>query len=350
MPTFTVPCRSGRSLHAPDAAPAPRRGPFLRAAGAAAAAFLLCAAAPPRAQAEIKEQIVAVVNDEIITYSELEKILAPVFEQYEQSYSGAELFTMLQQARRDVLSHLVEERLILQEAKRLKIQEQLGDEFAKEVEGASAAVKARFPSAEEFEKTLARQGFTMESYRAQEERRALVRAMLIKEVSSRCSVSPAEIVAYYEGHPEEFTEGEMIHVSQILIKETPEKPAEAERLAREILARLEAGEPFAELAKKHSDCPYARKGGDWGFIGRGHWNRELEDAAFALAPGSRSGIVRSPLGYHLIAVHEKQPASVKSLSDVYRDVEEKLFREKVGVKRGEWIARLRKKAYLSMVD
>lgn len=324
------------------------RATAARAARAALAAIVLCAL-PRGSRAEIKEQIVAVVNDEIITYSEIEKILSPVFEQYEQIYSGAELFTMLQKARRDVLTHLVEEKLILQEAKRLKVKEQMGEEFAKEVEQSIAGVKAKFPSEEEFQKSLSRQGFTMEAYRAQEEERTLVRAMYIKEVLTRCSVSPAEIRAYYEGHPGEFTEGEKIHVSQIWIKETPEKPGEAERLAREVLSRLEAGEPFAELAKKHSRCPYARKGGDWGFIGRGHWNKELEDAAFALAPGAHSGVVKSTLGYHLIMLHEKQPAAVKPLKGVYKAIEDKLVREKAGVKREEWLSRLRKKAYVSMV-
>lgn len=331
--------------------PSPPRGCAARAVTRAACAlFLHCAALPSGAPAEIKEQIVAVVNDEIITYSEIEKILAPVFEKYEQIYSGAELFTMLQKARRDVLTHLVEEKLILQEAARLKIREQMGEEFAKEVERSVAAVRAKFPSAEEFAKSLARQGFTPEEYRRQEERRTLVRAMMIREVSSRCGVSPAEIKAYYEAHPAEFTEGEKIRVSQIWIKETPEKPGEAERLAREVLGRLEAGEPFAELAKKHSACPYASRGGDWGFIGRGHWNKELEDAAFALAPGGHSGIVKSTLGRHLIMLHERKPAAVKSLAAVYRQIEERLFREKAGVKRDEWLARLRKRAYVSMVE
>ncbi|MEI6634313.1 MAG: peptidylprolyl isomerase [Chlamydiota bacterium] len=329
--------------------PGCRRRPTACALRAAPAILLLCAAPRPPAQAEIKEQIVAVVNDEIITYSEIEKILSPVFEQYEQIYSGAELFTMLQKARRDVLNHLVEERLIIQDAKRQKIREQMGDDFAKEVEQSIAEVKAKFPSEEEFQKSLKRQGFTMDGYRAQEEQRTLVRAMLIKEVSARCGVSPAEIKAFYEAHPKEFTEGEKIHVSQIWIKDTPEKPGEAERMAREVLSRLDAGESFAELARKYSNCPYAQKGGDWGFIGRGHWNRELEDAAFALEPGAHSGIVKSTLGYHLIMLHEKKPATVKSLAGVYKAIEDKLFREKAGVKRDEWLARLRKKAYISMV-
>lgn len=321
-----------------------------RAARAVLPLLLLCAAFRRDVGAEIKEQIVAVVNDEIITYSEIEKILSPVFEQYEQIYSGAELFTMLQKARRDVLTHLVEEKLIIQEAKRVKIKELMGDDFAKEVEQSIAEVRAKFPSQDEFQKSLARQGFTIDTYRAQEEQRALVRAMLIKEVSTRCSISPAEIRAYYEEHPQDFTEGEKVHVSQIWIKETPEKPGEGERMAREVLARLEAGESFAELAEKYSRCPYAQRGGDWGFIGRGHWNKELENAAFVLSPGAHSGVVKSTLGYHIIMLHERKPATVKSLSGVYREIEDKLFREKAGVKRDEWIARLKKKAYISMVN
>jgi len=308
--------------------------------------LMLCAGI---AYGEIKEQIVAVINDEIITYSELEKMLSPIFEQYERIYSGAELFTMLQKARRDVLNHLIEEKLILQEAKKQNIKGLLGDEFAKEVEQSIAEIKAKFPSGDDFLKQLKREGTTMERFRAQQEDRTLVRAMLIKEASSKSSVSPMEVREYYDSHREEFTESEKIHVSQIWIRENAEKPGEAERTAKEILGRLAAGEQFAELAKKYSHCPYANRGGDWGFIGRGHWNKELEDAACALEPGAHSGIVRSALGYHLIMLHEKKPPSVKSLAQVYGEIEGKLFNEKAGKKRDEWIARLKNKSYISVV-
>jgi len=311
------------------------------------AAFLFLLTA--RSSGEIKEQIVAVVNDEIITYSELEKILAPIFERYEQIYSGADLFSMLQKARRDVLEHLVEEKLILQEAKKQNVRALMGDDFVKEVDRSLTEIKRNFPSEEEFLKQLKREGSTIEQFRKQQEDRTMVRAMIIKEVSSRCSVSPLEVREYYETHKEEFTEGEKIHVSQIWIKEKPEKPEEAKRLAQEILGRLEAGESFADLAKKHSQCPYASRGGDWGFISRGHWNKELEDAAFALSPGQVSGIVKTDLGYHLIMLHEKVPATVKSLSNVYADIDNKLFAEKVTAKRDEWIKRLKKKSYFSVV-
>jgi peptidyl-prolyl cis-trans isomerase C len=311
--------------------------------------FIVLALSAGPSSGEIKEQIVAVINDDIITYSELEKILSPVFEQYERIYSGAELFSMLQKARRDVLNHLIEEKLIVQEATKLNVKDLMGDEFSKEVEQSISGIKAKFPSEEEFLKQLKREGTTMERFRAQQERRTLVRAMLIKEVSSKCSISPMEAREYYDAHKDEFTESERMHVSQIWIKDIPGKPGEAERRAKEILNRLNAGEPFAELAKKYSNCPYASKGGDWGFIGRGHWNKELEDAACSLKPGAHSGIVKSSLGYHIIMLHEKKPPTVKSLAKVYTKIENKLFNEKVGKKRDEWIAKLKSKAYISVV-
>lgn len=304
---------------------------------------------PPGAMAEIKEQIVAVVNDEIITYSELEKILTPIFEQYERIYSDAELFTMMQRARRDVLDHLIAERLILQEARKINLRNLMGDEFSKEVERSISEVKGRFPSEEEFLKKLAHEGSTPERFRADQEDRVLVRAMLIREISSRCTVSPMEVRDYYEKHRKEFTEGEKIHVSQIWIKEDAAKPGLAERRAKEILAMLEEGRPFEDLAKRYSDCPYASRGGDWGFIGRGHWNKELEDAAFSLEPGAHSGIVRTPLGCHIIKLHEKKPESARPLDEVYKEIENSIFNEKATAKRDEWIARLKRKAYISVV-
>ncbi|MCX6357207.1 MAG: SurA N-terminal domain-containing protein, partial [Candidatus Aureabacteria bacterium] len=125
------------------------------------------------ATAEIKEQIVAVVNDDIITYSEIEKILSPIFSHYEQIYSGAELFSMLQKARRDVLEHLIQERLILQEAKALNIRTLMGDDFTKEVDRAITEIKRKFPSEEEFQKEMKREGSTAEEFRTQQEERTL---------------------------------------------------------------------------------------------------------------------------------------------------------------------------------
>jgi len=307
---------------------------------------VLCAAC---SYGEIKEQIVAVVNDDIITYSELEKILNPIFERYERIYSGAELFSMLQKARHDILEHLVQEKIILQEAKKQDVRAMMGDDFGQEVDRGITEARKKFGSEEDFIKELKREGMTFEQFKTEQEDRTLIRAMLIKEVSSKCSVSPLEVKDYYETHKGEFTEGEKVRASQIWIKNNPENAAESERLAKEILGRLNHGESFAALAKKYSQCPYASRGGDWGFIGKGHWNKELEDAVFSLQPGRHSGVIKTDLGWHLVMVQERKPATVKPLDEVYADIENRLFGNKVTAKRDEWIKRLKKKSYVSIV-
>ncbi|MCX6357334.1 MAG: peptidylprolyl isomerase, partial [Candidatus Aureabacteria bacterium] len=173
--------------------------------------------------------------------------------------------------------------------------------------------------------------------------------MLIKEVSSRCSVSPAEVKEYHAAHQSEFTEGEKAHVSQIWIKEMPEKPGEAERLSKELLNRLNNGERFPDLAKKYSQCPYAAGGGDWGVVGRGHLNKEIEDAAFSLSPGGHSGVIKTGLGYHIVMLHERKPPVVTPLEKVYAEIENKIFADKVTARRDEWIKKLKKTAYISVV-
>jgi peptidyl-prolyl cis-trans isomerase SurA len=301
------------------------------------------------ARAEIKEQIVAVVNDEVITYSELDKILSPIFERYEQIYSGAELFSMLQKARRDVLNHLIERALILQEAKRENVRERMGDEIQKQVAQEISKVKSKFPSEEVFLEQLEHQGMTSDEFRTQMEEGALIQAMIGREVSSRCAVSPGEVREYYENNKKEFTEEEKYHVFQIWIREDPEKPGGAEKQAKELIKKLEKGEPFDKLARKYSSGPYAKAGGDWGYISRGHWNCELENAAFCLEPGTHSGIVKTDLGYHIVKLGEKKSPSLIPLDKIYKDIENRLFQEKVDTKRKEWIERLKRHAYICVV-
>lgn len=76
--------------------------------------------------------------------------------------------------------------------------------------------------------------------------------------------------------------------------------AEAQQQIQALLGRVQGGEPFAALAKAHSDCPSSAKGGDLGTFGRGQMVGAFEDAAFGLAVGATSGVVETPFGYHII--------------------------------------------------
>lgn len=85
---------------------------------------------------------------------------------------------------------------------------------------------------------------------------------------------------------------EQVHVAHILV--------EKESVAKEVLAKAQAGESFAKLAEQYSVCPSRKRGGDLGTFGRGAMVRPFEEAAFALKPGELSGLVKTQFGYHII--------------------------------------------------
>lgn len=87
-----------------------------------------------------------------------------------------------------------------------------------------------------------------------------------------------------------------MRASHILVK--------SEGLAQDILNQIKSGKDFAELAKKHSECPSGKRGGDLGFFTRGRMVKEFEDAAFGMESGQVSNPVKTQFGYHIIKVTE----------------------------------------------
>ena len=296
------------------------------------------------AYGELLDQVIAVVNDDVITYSELERVLEPLYHQYEDSYAGPELFAKLQGARWSMLNQLIEERLVLQEAKKkeMEIEE---DVLMKRVE----EVESRFSSKEEFQRELARSDMTLEEFREREREKLTAFSILMGEVSKRVIISPQNIISYYHDHEDEYVESEKVYLYQIFIKEGDEaKP----RMAEKLLDRLEAGEDFKELAKVYSEGPAKEKGGDWGFIERGYLNPdtmgEIEEVAFKLEAGSHSGIIETPLGYHIVMVEAIKREQVVPVSEMWSEIERKLYEEEAEKVKDEWISGLKKKAYISI--
>ncbi|MGB7932737.1 MAG: SurA N-terminal domain-containing protein [Gammaproteobacteria bacterium] len=127
--------------------------------------------------------------------------------------------------------------------------------------------------------------------------------------------------ALYDEHSDRYVTPEERQARHILVSVSPDAGEDAERMAREkaesLLARLEKGEAFEELAKESSDDPgSASKGGDLGFFSRGVMTQEFETAAFALKKGGRSGIVKSPFGFHIIEVTDIKPQHTKPFDEV----------------------------------
>lgn len=158
------------------------------------------------------------------------------------------------------------------------------------------------------------------------------------KLAANTTVTDQDLQSYYDQHREEFRVAEQVKVAHILIKtplpapgakEDEKAVADARAKADDVLKQVKAGGDFAKLAEKYSDDPgSAKSGGELGWIGRGRTVPEFEKAAFSLAKGQTSDLVKSSYGFHIIRVEDKQEAHLKTLAEVKSEIEEKAKREK----------------------
>jgi peptidyl-prolyl cis-trans isomerase SurA len=268
----------------------------------------LLAAAAALAQTQVMDRIVAVVGDEIILLSEVEARLQLASMQLQVDPEDTEAMGRL---RRALLQDLVDEKLILVQARRDSIQV-TGEEIDNALTVQIGQIKKQLGSEEAFQKQLTAEGLTLQDLKKRfrpQIRNQLLREKLIRQKLSNTTVSSKEVMDFYHAYRDSLpVQGESVHLRHIMMTVTPseEKKQAALQQAKEILARARAGESFESLAKTYSQCPSAENGGDLGFFSRGEMVPEFERAAFALNPGEISDVVETMYGYHIIRCEERQ--------------------------------------------
>lgn len=202
-----------------------------------------------------------------------------------------------------VLSDLINERLIGQAAKKAKVSVTPA-EVDEEVE------KLREQIGPSFDSVLAQYGMTIEDLRKNMELNLLVYKVSTKDIN----VTEDALRAHFEENKSDYDQPEMVRASHILV--------ETETKAKEIQKKLAEGADFAELASSESTDPMsAAEGGDLGFFSRGRMVAEFEKAAFSMSPGQTSAPIKSEYGYHIIRVTERKEAHEATFEEVKDDIE-----------------------------
>ena len=308
------------------------------------AAIFLCVSA----QAGVADRIVAVVNDEVITLSELNNAFEPYQERFTASYQGRDREKALGETKVTLLNRMIDNLLMEQESRKTGITVQ-----SEEVTDAiNDILKQRKISQDEFRKAMLQEGITLEAYR-KDIREQLVRMKLVRrDIKSKVAVTDEEIGEYYRKHREDYDGKEAVRIKQILLLLPKEaNPAAKEKLradAEAIHKRLLNGEPFELLSAKFSQGPAAAEGGDIGYIEKGMIHSEVEEAAFSLPLNQISGVIESSVGFHIIQVVDRRGAGLKAIEGVREEIREKIDREKLEKKFGEWIEELRKKSHIEI--
>jgi parvulin-like peptidyl-prolyl isomerase len=299
-------------------------------------------------QAAVVDRIVAVVNDEVITQSELNITFEPYQVKIEASYSGSAREKAIAETRITLLNRMIDSLLMEQQSRKGGIV--IRDE---EVAGTiNEMLGRRNVSQEDFQRALTQEGTTFEAYK-KEVRNQLMRIRLVqREIKSKVAVSDEEIGQYYSKHREDYEGKETVRIKQILLV----LPKEADPVAREKLLadagmihkRLIDGEPFELLSAKYSQGPAAAAGGDIGYIEKGMILPEVERIAFSLASNQISDVIESSVGFHIIRVVDRRGAGIKSIESVREEIREKIDQEKMEKKFEEWLDLLRTKSHIEI--
>jgi len=246
-----------------------------------------------------------------------------------------------------ILTRLINNKLIEQQAKKQGIVVR-DDEITNFISRVLASKKMELT---EFVASLERAGLTLEKYK-EEVRNDMLRNRLIRrEVQSKIVITEDEVGEYYRQHREDYEGKEAVRLKQILIavphEAPPEQVEEAKKRADMVRERILKGEPFDTLAEQFSQGPAAQLGGDLGFIERGNMLPEVEEVAFKLPLGEVSGVVRSPIGFHILMVVDKKGGGLKPIGEVRQEIQAKLEEQKMAERFDHWIEEYRK---MSLID
>jgi peptidyl-prolyl cis-trans isomerase SurA len=296
-------------------------------------------------EATVVDGIAAVVNGEVITYSQVRALSAPQEHLIRQQYTGKDLEKKLTELRQLAVKDLIDRRLVIQAFKKesFEIPDHIVDQRIQQI------IREAFGGDRNtFVKTLEAQNYTLGEFKQKEMEKIIVGAMRSKNVKTNSIISPTKIDDYYRKHHDEFTSKEQIKLRMIMIpgyKDTASSPAQKE-LAEEVLGKLANGAEFEQMAQMYSEDSTKDNGGDWGWIERKTLAEPLEKFAFNMPVGRISNIIDYAGTYYILKVEDKHGGTTKSLNEVRADIEKKLVQEEAQQIQDRWIASLREKAYI----
>jgi peptidyl-prolyl cis-trans isomerase SurA len=290
------------------------------------------------------EDIIARVNDQIITKSDYDRALAELNEGGRQH---GETMQEMAAGRRDLLRNLIDQQLWLSKGKELDI---TGDtELTKRLD--EIRKQYNLDSIEDLEKAAKEQGVSFEDFKAGIRNQIVTQEVMRQEVGEHLQMTPGEVERYYDQHKQDYVQPESERLSEILIAANADdaaKVAAAKAKADDIEARLHAGGDFTQLARSFSDGPTAAEGGDLGQYkrGQGQLPKVLEDKTFGLQTGQYTDPILTRQGYIVLKVVQHTPGGPRPFKDVQEQVEQDYYMSMMEPAIRDYLARMRDDAFI----
>lgn len=314
----------------------------------------------------IVDEIVARVNDDIITRSDMEKAKQSSLDELKQR-DPSDWQAQWDKTQKNLLRDLIDQQLLLQRGKDLGITGET--DVIKRLN--QMRQQMGLASIDDLEKEAQKQGVSFEDFKEQIRIGAVTQQVIGQEVGAKLGsqITNEDIKDWYDKHQKELEGPEQVALSEIMVStqpkaedkdkqqgavqeqpivEDPAKVAAAEAKANQLLDELKKGAKFEDIAKKSSDGPTAAQGGALGDFKRGELAKDLEDKTFSLKAGENTGVIRTKQGFIILKVTAHRPAGVPPLNEISERIREAIYSERLEPAARAYLTKLREQAYIDI--
>lgn len=304
---------------------------------------------PEIVAARTVEEIIARVNNEIITRSELDKARAAAEEDARQECQGKcspdQLRTDIEDRQKNTLRDLIDQSLLVQRGKDMGVN--VEPDVIKKLD--QLRQQNKIDSMEDLEKAVTAQGSNWEDFKNNIRNGILTQRVISNEVGSHINIGKEEVAKYYDEHKAEFVRPEQVALREIEVSTEGKKDEELPELkkkAETALRRVKDGEDFGEIAKRFSDSTTAKQGGFLGVYKRGELSKELEDIVFKMKKNELTEVMDTKQGYLVLQVLERYEAGEQPLNKVENEITDHLYSERMEPAMRNYLKTLREQSYV----
>jgi parvulin-like peptidyl-prolyl isomerase len=296
----------------------------------------------------VVDRVVAVVNEEVITLSEVDRVIAPFLKEAVKAEDRLERKEQLNRIRRQALDTLIEEKLLDYEIKKAGMKV-----TPREVEAIVDDIKKQNKATQQdLEMALAKEGMTFEQYKTQIEKRILRTKLVQWSAKVEPQASEKQLRDFYEQNAERYKTPETFRPAHILFgipKEAPpEKVQEVRKKCQEVLERIRKGEDFGEMALLYSQDPSAKERGDLGYFKKGELLPAFEKELNRLRVGEVGGIIRTEFGFHLIKLLDRRGGTPMPFEEAKARVQREYFESEMDRAVRRFITSLKEKSVIDI--
>jgi peptidyl-prolyl cis-trans isomerase SurA len=303
------------------------------------------------------EEIIARVNDQIISRSDYDRAMKEMDAEMRQKGSSMQEISAV---HADLLRNLIDQQLWLSKGKELDINGET--ELIQRLD----AIRKQYnlETMEDLEKAAREQGISFEDFKANIRNQIITQLVMRQEVGGKIMFTPGEAQRYFEAHKQEYARQESVTLAEILVStgapaasaageaapqpDDPQKLAAAKAKVDDLEAKLHAGGDFSQLARAFSDGSTAAEGGDLGQFQRGAMAPVLEEKTFALKSGQFTEPIRTRQGYVILKVVDHTPGGVPAFKDVQEQVEENFYMSRMEPAIRAYLTTMREQAYIEI--